>query len=65
MVRIGKELIHYLGVSTTKPYRLLHVTHDYWNTKPAAHKAGDSVDKLQPTVTWGYEGLIPNLELQD
>ena len=65
MVKIGKELIHYLGVTTTKPYRLKHVTRGYWNTRATAHTAGDAVDKLQVPVAWGYQGLIPNLELQD
>ena len=65
MVKIGKELIHYLGVSTTPPYRLLNVTRGYWNTVPASHAKGDYVDKMQVTVGWGYQGLIPNLELQD
>lgn len=65
MVKIGKELIHYLGVSTTKPYRLLNVTRGYWNTVPTVHAKGDAVDKMQVTVAWSYEGLVPNLELQD
>ena len=65
MVKIGKELIHYLGVSEEEPYRLLHVTRGYWNTVPASHKKGDEVDKLQVTVGGAYQGLVPNLELQD
>lgn len=65
MVKIGKELIHYLGVSDTKPYRLLNVTRGYWNTVPAAHRKGDNVDKMQVTVGWAYQGLVPGLELQD
>ena len=65
MVRIGKELIHYLGVTTTPPYRLLNVTRGYWNTVAAPHDAGDAVDKMQVTVGWSYAGLVPNLELQD
>ena len=65
IVKIGKELIHYLGVSDTKPYRLLNVTRGYWNTTPATHNRGEYIDKLQVTVGWGYQGLIPNLELQD
>lgn len=65
MVKIGKELIHYLGVSKEAPYRLLNVTRGYWNTQPVAHRKGDAVDKLQVTVGWGYQGLVPNLELQD
>ena len=65
MVKIGKELIHYLGVSDTAPYRLLNVTRGYWGTEPSEHRRGDCVDKMQVTVAWGYQGLIPNLELQD
>lgn len=65
MVKIGKELIHYMGVSREKPYRLLKVTRGYWNTTPTAHVKGDAVDKLQPAVGGAYTGLIPNLELQD
>jgi hypothetical protein len=65
MVKIGKELIHYLGVSTEEPYRLLNVTRGYWDTKPTAHQANDTIYKLQVTLPYGYEGLIPNLALQD
>ncbi|MGN0214319.1 MAG: hypothetical protein ACI4AH_05870 [Muribaculaceae bacterium] len=65
MVKIGKELIHYLGVSKEAPYRLLNVTRGYWNTNKASHKAGENVDKMQVTVGWGYQGLVPGLELQD
>ena len=65
MVKIGGELIHYLGVSETAPYTLKNVTRGYWGTKPAAHKANDTVYKLQVTINYGYEGIIPNLALQD
>lgn len=65
MVKIGKELIHYLGVSDKAPYRLLNVTRGYWNTVPSSHAKGDAVDKMQVTVGWSYQGLVPNLELQD
>ncbi|MGM9701780.1 MAG: hypothetical protein ACI3YX_10125 [Prevotella sp.] len=65
MVKIGKELIHYLGVSTTAPYRLLKVKRGYWGTKPAAHRSGDEVRKLQVTIEAGYDGIIPNLALHD
>ena len=64
-VKIGKELIHFTGVSAEKPYRLLNVARGYWGTIPAVHGKGDAVDKLQATTCWGYQGLIPNLELQD
>ncbi|WP_156307991.1 hypothetical protein [Sphingobacterium endophyticum] len=65
MVKIGKELIHYLGVSDTKPYRLLNVTRGYWKTKATDHQANDTIYKLQVTINYGYDGLIPNMALQD
>ena len=65
MVKIGKELIHYLGVSQEKPYRLLNVQRGYWGTMPTAHKPNDTIYKLQGTIDYGYDGWIPNIQLQD
>lgn len=65
MIKIGKELIHYLGVSKEAPYRLLNVKRGYWNTTTAGHAAGDTIYKLQVTINYGYDGLIPNMQLQD
>jgi hypothetical protein len=65
MVKIGKELIHYMGVSKTKPYRLLHVKRGYWGTTASGHPANDEVYKLQVTINYGYDGLIPDIDLQD
>ena len=65
MVKIGKELIHYLGVSQEEPYRLLNVKRGYWGTTPTAHKTNDTIYKLQVTINYGYDGLIPNIGLQD
>jgi len=65
MVKIGKELIHYLGVSDAPPYRLLNVQRGYWKTTPSIHQSGDTVYKLQVTVNYGYDGVIPNMQLQD
>lgn len=65
MIKIGKELIHYLGVSKEEPFRLLNVKRGYWKTTPANHKENDTIYKLQVTINFGYQGLIPNLELQD
>ncbi len=65
MVKIGKELIHYLGISQEKPYRLLNVKRGYWGTKPTDHQENDTIYKLQVTINYGYDGLIPNLALQD
>lgn len=65
MVKIGKELIHYLGVSEKAPHRLLNVKRGYWKTTPTRHAAGDTIYKLQVTINYGYDGLIPNMQLQD
>lgn len=65
IVKIGKELIHYLGVSDSAPYRLLNVTRGYWDTKATEHQAQDTIYKLQVTINYGYDGLIPNMQLQD
>ncbi|MEY8607583.1 hypothetical protein AALM74_00170 [Parabacteroides segnis] len=65
MVKIGKELIHYLGVSDTEPYRLLNVTRGYWNTEASSHSTNDTIYKLQVTLNYGYDGVIPNMALQD
>ena len=65
MIKIGKELIHYLGVSNTEPYRLLNVKRGYWGTRAASHQVNDTIYKLQVTLNYGYDGLIPNMELQD
>jgi hypothetical protein len=65
MIKIGKELIHFLGVSDKAPYRLLNVKRGYWNTTTASHAAGDTIYKLQVTINYGYDGLIPNMQLQD
>lgn len=65
MVKIGKELIYYSGISDKEPYRLLNVKRGYWNTVPSGHAANDTVYKLQVTLNYGYDGLIPNIYLQD
>lgn len=65
IIKIGKELIHYLGVSQTAPYTLKNVTRGYWGTKAEAHPAKEAVYKLQVTINYGYEGIIPNMALQD
>lgn len=65
MIKIGKELIHYLGISQEEPYRLLNVKRGYWGTTPSNHQENDTIYKLQVTINYGYDGLIPNLALQD
>lgn len=65
ILKIGKELIYYMGVSDTAPYRLLNIKRGYWNTIPDNHQANDTIYKLQVTINYGYDGLIPNMQLQD
>ena len=65
IIKLGKELIHYSGISKTPPYNLLSVKRGYWGTKPAIHAAGDTICKVMVTLEFGYDGLIPNLFLQD
>ncbi|MFT3704697.1 MAG: hypothetical protein QM802_20195 [Agriterribacter sp.] len=65
IMKIGKELIHYMGVTSQPPYRLLNVKRGYWNTTPSGHNAGDTIYKLQVTINYGYDGIIPNMQLQD
>lgn len=65
VIKIGKELINYNGVTTTPPYTLLNVTRGYWGTTATGHDAGDTIYKLQATPGYGYGGIIANMELQD
>lgn len=65
IIKIGKELIHYLGVTDTAPYALKNVTRGYWGTKASDHAANDTIYKLQVTIRYGYDGVIPNIALQD
>ena len=65
MIKIGKEIIHYLGVSDTPPYLLQNVKRAYWGTNATSHVANDTIYKLQVTINYGYDGLIPNIYLQD
>lgn len=65
IIKIGKELIYYKGVSQKSPYMLQNVIRGYWGTRPANHQSGNTIYKLQVTLGFGYDGLIPNMKLQD
>ncbi|WP_423126980.1 hypothetical protein [Gaoshiqia sp. Z1-71] len=66
IIKIGKELIHYKGISSSFPYRFLNVKRGFWDTKASTHLAGDTIYKLQASLEgYGYDGLIPNMYLQD
>ena len=65
IIKIGKELIYYKGISKSSPYTLQNVIRGYWGTTAANHRPGDTIYKLQVTIGFGYDGLIPNMKLQD
>ena len=62
VLKLGKELIEYNGVTTKPPYTLKHVKRGYYKTIAAPHTAGNRIDKLQPNC---YHGFAPNIYLQD
>ncbi len=65
IIKIGNELIHYSGISKTAPYNLLNIKRGYWGTSPSVHAAGDTICKVMVTLEYGYDGLIPDMFLQD
>jgi len=62
IIKIGKELIHYEGVSEAAPYVLRRVQRGYWGTRAVAHEGGNVLYKLQTNC---YGGLSPDIFLQD
>lgn len=62
IMKIGKELIYYKGVTSAPPYRLTGVKRGYWKTTASAHPSESSADKL---FTNCYSGLAPDIYLQD
>jgi hypothetical protein len=65
MIKIGKEFIYYSGISKSPPFTLHKVLRGYLNTKASNHLANDTIVKLQVTFNYGYEGVIPDIYLQD
>ncbi|HZK65382.1 MAG TPA: hypothetical protein VFC34_14660, partial [Puia sp.] len=62
VLQIGKELISYDGVSTTKPYTLLNPRRGWNKTRVSAHHENDAIHKLMPNA---YHGFAPDIYLQD
>lgn len=62
VLKIGKELIEYNGITKTKPYTFLHVKRGFHGTKKAAYTAGTTIVKLQPNC---YRGFAPDMNLQE
>jgi len=65
IVKIGKELIHYKGISEKSPYILKEVKRGYFGTKAADHFQGEKVCKVNGACGGDYLGLIPDMYLQD
>lgn len=61
-VEIGKELVNYREVSDDRPWRLIGCSRGQFNTKPARHEEGATIDKL---VNNSYGGFYPDINLQD
>lgn len=62
VLKIGKELITYSGVTKTKPYTLLNIKRGSYSTPVTIHKKGEVIVKLQPNC---YRGFVPDMRLQD
>lgn len=62
VLKLGKELLTYEGVTTTPPYTLKGVKRGAYNTVAQAHKAGEVLAKLQMNC---YNGFVPDMNLQD
>ncbi|MEC5142442.1 hypothetical protein [Chitinophaga sp. 212800010-3] len=61
VLKIGKELIEYNGITTGKPYTFLHVKRGWQGTMRGSYPAGTTIVKLQPNC---YRGFAPDMKLQ-
>lgn len=62
VLKIGKELIEYNGITQTKPYTFLHIKRGLYGTKKGTYKKGTTIVKLQPNC---YHGFAPDMNLQE
>ncbi|WP_426587034.1 hypothetical protein [Mucilaginibacter sp. R-33] len=61
VLKIGKELIEYNGISESKPYTFLHIKRGLYGTKRGTYRKGTTIVKLQPNC---YRGFVPDMNLQ-
>lgn len=61
VLKIGKELIEYNGISESRPYTFLHIKRGLYGTKRGTYKKGTTIVKLQPNC---YRGFVPDMNLQ-
>ncbi|MBO9593929.1 MAG: hypothetical protein J7599_13560 [Niabella sp.] len=62
VLKIGKELIEYDGITRTAPYTFLKVKRGFHHTARGSYKAGTTIVKLQPNC---YHGFAPDMNLQE
>ncbi|MEX6689528.1 hypothetical protein QTN47_18615 [Danxiaibacter flavus] len=62
VLKIGKELIEYNGITTKPPYTFLHVKRGFHGTSKGSYKPGTTIVKLQPNC---YHGFAPDMNLQE
>lgn len=62
VLKIGKELIEYNGITQTAPYTFLHIKRGLYGTHKSSYKKGTTIVKLQPNC---YHGFAPDMDLQE
>lgn len=62
VLKIGKELIEYNGITETKPYTFLNVKRGFHGTTRGSFASGTTIVKLQPNC---YHGFAPDMNLQE
>jgi len=62
VLKIGKELIEYNGITTTRPYTFLHLKRGLYGTGRGSYRKGTQIVKLQPNC---YRGFAPDMALQE
>ncbi|WP_448635080.1 hypothetical protein [Pedobacter panaciterrae] len=62
VLKIGKELIEYNGITETKPYTFLNVKRGFHGTTRGSFGLGTTIVKLQPNC---YHGFAPDMNLQE
>jgi hypothetical protein len=61
VLKIGKELIEYNGITQNWPYTFLHIKRGLYGTRKRFYKKGTTIVKLQPNC---YHGFAPDMNLQ-
>ncbi len=62
VLKIGKELIEYESITTTRPYTLVNVKRGLYGSARSAYTSGTEIVKLQPNC---YRGFAPDMRLQE